>query len=70
MVRTSEAIITHFFCAIRAFTQLELMRASKIIGNWYELQRTLHLKVAREFILEHLKQKIALDAHNQISVNA
>jgi hypothetical protein len=70
MVRTSEAIITHFFCAIRAFTQLELMRASKIIENWYELQRTLHLKVAREFILEHLKQKIALDAHNQISVNA
>jgi hypothetical protein len=27
MVRTSEAIQTHFFSAIRAFTQLELMRA-------------------------------------------
>lgn len=27
MVRTSQAIRTHFFSAIRAFTQLELMRA-------------------------------------------
>lgn len=64
MVRTSEAIHTHFFCAIRAFTQLELMRASELIKNWYEVQRTLYLKVAREFILEHLKQKIELPAHN------
>lgn len=58
MVRKSEAIITHFFCAIRAFTQLELMRAEEVITNWYSLQRTLSLKVAREFILEHFKQKI------------
>ncbi len=58
MVRTTEAIMTHFFCAIRAFTQLELMRAEELIENWYEVQRTLSLKVAREFILEHLKQKI------------
>ena len=58
MVRTTEAIMTHFFCAIRAFTQLELMRAEELIENWYEVQRTLSLKVAREFILEHLKQKL------------
>ena len=58
MVRKSEAIITHFFCAIRAFTQLELMRAEELIANWYSVQRTLYLKVAREFILEHLQQKI------------
>ncbi len=70
MVRTSEAIHTHFFCAIRAFIQLELMRASELVENWYEVQRTLYLKVAREFILEHLKQKITLNTHNQFSVNA
>jgi len=61
MVRTSEAISTHFFCAIRAFTQLELMRAEALIENWYQVQRTLSLKVAREFILEHLTHKIGLN---------
>ncbi|MEH2282299.1 MAG: hypothetical protein V7K90_13380 [Nostoc sp.] len=37
----SEAIRTHFFNAIRAFTQLELMRVEELIENWYELQRNL-----------------------------
>lgn len=41
MVRTSEAIRTHFFCAIRAKTQLELMRAEELIENWYQVQRNL-----------------------------
>ena len=59
MVRSNEAIRTHFFSAIRVFTQLELMRASELIENWYELQRNLSLQVARDFILEHLKQKLA-----------
>jgi Transposase DDE domain len=36
MVRTSQAIKTHFFSAIRAFTQLELMRTQELIENWYE----------------------------------
>jgi len=70
MVRKSEAIITHFFCAIRAFTQLELMRAEELIENWYSVQRTLSLKVAREFILEHLQQKVEPTAHHQLPVNA
>lgn len=70
MVRNSEAIRTHFFCSIRAFTQLELMRTEELIENWYEVQRSLYLQVAREFILEHLKQKVGLDAHQQIPVNA
>ena len=61
--------MTHFFCAIRAFTQLELMRSKELIENWYQVQRTLSLKVAREFILEHLQQKIE-QSHNQLSVNA
>lgn len=70
MVRTTEAIHTHFFSSIRAFTQLELMRASELIENWYEIQRNLSIQVARDFILEHLKQKVCLNAHSQFSVNA
>ncbi|MBG1265720.1 hypothetical protein F8S12_04460 [Nostoc sp. WHI] len=69
-MRTSEAIKTHFFSAIRAFTQLELMRTQELIENWYEVQRNLSLQVARDFILEHLEQKIGLNTHSQISVNA
>ena len=60
MVRTTAAIKTHFFSAVRAFTQLELMRAKDLIENWYELQRNLSLQVARDFILEHLTQKFNL----------
>lgn len=60
MVRTTEAIHTHVFCSIRAFTQLELMRTEELIENWYEVQRNLYLQVARGFILEHLTQKLGL----------
>ncbi|MHC5772512.1 IS701 family transposase [Nostoc sp.] len=70
MVRTSEAIRTHFFSAIRAFTQLELMRTEELIENWYEVQRNLSLHVARDFILEQLKQQVGLNTHSRISVNA
>lgn len=70
MVRTSQAIRTHFFSAIRAFTQLEFMRTEELIENWYEVQRNLSLQVARDFILEHLEQKVGLNAHSQIPVNA
>jgi hypothetical protein len=70
MVRTTEAIYTHFFSAIRAFTQLELMRGEQLIENWYELQRNLSLQVARDFILEYLKKKVELNTHNLASVNA
>jgi hypothetical protein len=37
MVRKAEAIHTHFFSAIRAFTHLELMRAEELIENLYEI---------------------------------
>ena len=70
MVRTTEAIKTHFFSAICAFTQLELMRSEELIENWYELQRNLSLQVARDFILEHLQQKLDLKTHSEFSVNA
>ena len=70
MVRTSEAIKTHFFSAIRAFTQLELMRSEDLIENWYEVQRNLSIQVARDFILEHLKQQVGLNTHSPLPVNA
>ncbi len=53
-VRTTEAIVTHIFCSLRAFCQLEIMRIQSTIESWYSLQRELSLKVAREFILEQL----------------
>jgi hypothetical protein len=53
-----------------SFTQLELMRSEELIENWYELQRNLSVQVARDFILEHLKQNVGLNAHSQFSVNA
>ncbi|MBN3945000.1 MAG: hypothetical protein HWQ38_00275 [Nostoc sp. NMS7] len=65
-----KAIKTHFFSAIRAFTQLELMRAKELIENWYEVQRNLSLQVARDFILQQLAQEIGLNTHSQIPVNA
>jgi len=46
------------FCSIRAFSQLELMRAEELIENWYEVQREFIQQVARGFILEHLTQKL------------
>lgn len=64
MVRISEAIKTHIFCAVRAFIQLELMRVEQLIENWYSVQRNLSLQVARDFILEHLIRSIPLHAHN------
>lgn len=52
LVRTSQAITNHIFCSLRAFCQLELMRIQKTIFTWYEVQRELYLKVAREFIIK------------------
>jgi hypothetical protein len=62
LVRTKPAILNHFFCSIRAFVQLELMRAEALIDNWYEIQRNLSIQVARDFILNYLEQKVGLKA--------
>jgi len=64
MVRSYQAILTHFFCSIRAFVQLELMRSEALIDNWYEIQRHLSLEVARDFILNYLNQKVGLKAEH------
>ena len=61
-VRKTEAIVTHVFCSLRAFCQLELMRIEETIESWYSLQRELSLKVAKEFILEQLSSSVALAA--------
>ncbi len=63
VVRTTDGIVTHVFCSLRAFIQLELMRASELIENWYQPQRELTLEVSRNFILSHLNQKLGLAAH-------
>ncbi len=46
------------------------MRAEELIENWYQIQRNLSLQVARDFILEHLKQKLDFDTYNHDFVNA
>ena len=60
-MRKTPAIITHIFCALRAFCQLELMRVKERIDNWYEVQRNLYTEVARQFIIDNFQQKIILN---------
>lgn len=55
LVRKSQAILNHFFCSIRGFVKLELMKKNGQIDNWYEPQRKLSLEVARDFILNNIK---------------
>ncbi len=57
-VRKVSAICTHIFCSLRAFCQLELMRISEKIENWYEVQKNLYIEVARRFIAENFQQLI------------
>lgn len=61
MVRNSHAIRTHIFCSLQAFVRLELMRSSKTIANWYEVQRKLFINVVREYILENLSSTRAFE---------
>lgn len=57
-VRKTTAIITHIFCSLRAFCQLELMRVSATVENWYEVQKSLYIEVARRFITENFQKVI------------
>ncbi len=57
-VRKTQAIVTHVFCSLRAFCQLELMRITEEIESWYSLKKELSLKVSREFILKQLSSSI------------
>jgi hypothetical protein len=69
-VRDSEAIKTHIFCSIRAFVQLELMRAENLISNWYEVQRNLFKKAIREYILENRAEVTRANSDDCLPVNA
>ena len=53
MVRISAAIRTHIFSSISAFVRLEALRVKEEIAGWYEVQRSLHREVVRQFILGH-----------------
>lgn len=55
-VRDEQAIRNHFFCALRAFCQLQTMCINGIINNCYEISRQLFVPVIRQFILEHLAE--------------
>lgn len=46
------------------------MLAKELIENWYEVQKNLSIQVARDFIMEHLKQKVRLNSHAPLSINA
>ncbi len=60
-VRKTPAIITHIFCSLRAFCQLELMRFKETIDNWYEVPRNSYTEVARQFIIDNFQQKMSLN---------
>lgn len=55
-VRNEQAIRNHFFCALRAFCQLQTMCINGLINNCYELSRQLFVPVIRQFILENLTE--------------
>ena len=57
-VRNTPAILTHIFCALRAFCQLEIMRINERIQNLYEVQKNLYIEVARKFITENFQQVV------------
>ena len=46
-VRKENSIRTHIFCSISAFVQLEIMRFTKKIVNWYQDKRQLLLETIR-----------------------
>jgi len=53
-VRETQGIRTHIFCAIRGFVQLEFLRLSQKVINWYSLKRNLFTEVIRSFIVNFL----------------
>ncbi len=58
-VRKPRAILNHFFCSIRGFIKLELMKQNKLIDSWYEPQRNLYVEITREFILHNINLEIS-----------
>ncbi|MEL6247689.1 MAG: transposase, partial [Cyanobacteria bacterium J06627_15] len=69
-VRDEQAIRNHFFCALRAFCQLQTMCINGVINNCYEISRQLFVPVIRQFILEHLAKSALASPHLGCPVNA
>ena len=61
MVRKTGAIHTHFFSAIRAFTQLELMRTEELIENWYQLLHKFISSGGSRFYIRTLTTESSLE---------
>ena len=57
-VRNTQAILTHIFCSLRAFSQLEIWRINKKIENLSEIQKNLSIDVARKFITENFLEVV------------
>lgn len=55
-VRAEQAIRNHFFCALRAFCQLQTLCSQGVIDNCYEISRRLFVPAIRQFILENLAE--------------
>ncbi|MEO1144693.1 MAG: transposase [Cyanobacteria bacterium J06638_22] len=55
-VRGEQAIRNHFFCALRAFCQLQRLCVQGALRNCYELSRRLFVPIIRQFILENLTE--------------
>jgi len=69
-VRTEQSIRNHLFCALCAYLQLSLLKASNLISNLYEIQQSLFLDVISLFIRKHAHALSFVSAHPYCSVNA
>ena len=69
-VRTQVAIRNHIFCALCGYIQLETAPVKGVIANHYEFQRTLFLEIIGKFIREHVDQRVFVNAHPRLAVNA
>jgi Transposase DDE domain len=68
-VRNYQSMMNHFFCAMSAFVQLELLRLKRVIENWYQIQRELFVEIIQRFIL-HREDNIFSITNYSTSVNA
>lgn len=55
-VRNEHPIRNHFFCALRAFSQLQTLCLQGVIKNCYGIARQLFMPVIRQFILDNLTE--------------
>ena len=69
-VRNEQAIRNHIFCALCAYLQLALLKASNQISNLYQIQQSLFDQVIAQFISKHAHALPFVCAHSAYAVNA